>query len=110
MNILTWKRTGAVSRAGGSTAADRGERTQSSAYDAFISYSHALDGELARALESGLQGFAKPWYRMRALRVFRATTSLSDNLGRWSSIEAALASSAGLVLRASPGAARSGGS
>jgi hypothetical protein len=76
-------------------------------YDAFISYSHALDGALARALQRGVEQFAKPWYRPRALRVFRDTTSLSANPDLWSSIEAALASSAWLVLMASPEAARS---
>jgi hypothetical protein len=44
-----------------------------SGYDAFISYSHALDGALAPALQTGLERFAKPWYRPRALRVFRDT-------------------------------------
>ncbi len=78
-----------------------------SGYDAFISYSHALDGALARALQSGLEQFAKPWYRPRALRVFRDSTSLTANPGLWSSIEKALASSAWLVLMASPEAARS---
>ncbi len=78
-----------------------------SGYDAFISYSHTLDGALARALQTGLEQFAKPWYRPRALRVFRDTTSLSANPGLWSSIEKALAHSAWLVLMASPEAARS---
>jgi hypothetical protein len=73
----------------------------------FISYSHALDGALAPALQTGLEQFAKPWYQMRALRVFRDTTSLGANPGLWSSIETALASSAWLVLMASPEAARS---
>ncbi|MGH3524436.1 MAG: TIR domain-containing protein, partial [Mycobacterium sp.] len=78
-----------------------------SRYDAFISYSHALDGALAPALQTGLERFAKPWYRPRALRVFRDTTSLSANPGLWSSIEKALVSSTWLVLMASPDAARS---
>ncbi|MGQ0773267.1 MAG: toll/interleukin-1 receptor domain-containing protein [Pseudonocardiales bacterium] len=78
-----------------------------SRYDGFISYSRALDGDLAPALQTGLEQFAKPWYRPRALRVFRDATSLSANPGLWSSIEAALASSAWLVLMASPEAARS---
>lgn len=78
-----------------------------SGYDAFISYSHTLDGTLARALQTGLEQFAKPWYRPRALRVFRDTTNLAANPGLWSSIENALASSAWLVLMASPPAARS---
>ncbi|MCA1702337.1 MAG: TIR domain-containing protein, partial [Actinobacteria bacterium] len=76
-------------------------------YDAFISYSHALDGALAPALQRGLEQFAKPWYRPRALRVFRDNASLAANPGLWSSIEDALASSTWLVLMASPEAARS---
>ncbi|MGH3854920.1 MAG: hypothetical protein ACRDR6_15770 [Pseudonocardiaceae bacterium] len=78
-----------------------------SGYDAFISYSHALDGALAPALQTGLERFAKPWYRPRALRVFRDTTNLAANPGLWSSIETALVSSDWLVLMASPDAARS---
>ncbi|MGH7866456.1 MAG: TIR domain-containing protein, partial [Candidatus Dormibacteraceae bacterium] len=78
-----------------------------SGYDAFISYSHALDGVLAPTLQTGLERFAKPWYRSRALRVFRDTTSLSANPDLWASIEKALASSDWLVLMASPKAARS---
>ncbi|MGH3772004.1 MAG: toll/interleukin-1 receptor domain-containing protein [Pseudonocardiaceae bacterium] len=78
-----------------------------SGYDAFISYSHALDGAVAQALQTGLEQFAKPWYRPRALRVFRDTASLSANPNLWSSIEKALASSTWLVLMASPEAARS---
>jgi hypothetical protein len=37
-------------------------------YDAFISYSHAADLLVARAVEQGLQQLAKPWYQRRALR------------------------------------------
>ena len=77
------------------------------AYDAFISYSHAADGRLAPALQSGLQHLAKPWYRLRALRVFRDETSLSTNPQLWSSIEAALDESERFVLLASPDAAAS---
>ena len=62
------------------------------AYDAFISYSHAADGKLAPALESALEGFAKPWYRRRALNLFRDQTSLSATPGLWPAIEQRLAS------------------
>lgn len=78
-----------------------------SGYDVFLSYSHALDGALAPALQTGLERFAKPWYRPRALRIFRDTTNLAANPGLWSSIEEALAASSWLVLMASPTAARS---
>lgn len=76
-------------------------------YDAFISYSHAADGQLAPALQAGLQSLGKPWYRRRALRVFRDKTSLSASPELWPSIEHALATSRYFVLLASPEAARS---
>jgi WD40 repeat protein len=76
-------------------------------YDAFISYSHAADGRLAPALQSGLQRLAKPWYRVRALRVFRDESALSANPELWTSIQHALDESEWFVLLASPDAARS---
>jgi WD40 repeat protein len=77
------------------------------AYDAFISYSRAVDGGLAPALQSALQRFGKPWYRPRAKRVFRDDASLAANPGLWSSIEHALDGASWFVLLASPGAAQS---
>jgi WD40 repeat protein len=62
---------------------------------------------LASTLQRALQAFAKPWYRLRALSIFRDDASLSANPGLWSSIEAALDSSRFLVLLASENAARS---
>jgi WD40 repeat protein len=76
-------------------------------YDAFISYSHAADGKLAPALESALEGFAKPWYRLRALHLFRDQTSLSATPGLWPAIEEALQGSRYFLLLASPEAAQS---
>jgi WD40 repeat protein len=76
-------------------------------YSAFMSYSHATDARLAPALQRALHRFAKPWYRVRALRVFRDQTNLSASPGLWSSIEAALEQSQWLLLMASPEAARS---
>jgi MTH538 TIR-like domain (DUF1863) len=78
-----------------------------SGYDAFLSYGHALDGELAPTLQRELERFAKSWYKMRSLRVFRDDANLSASPGLWSSIEEALAVSEWLVLVASPKAARS---
>ena len=46
-------------------------------YDAFVSYSHAKDKPIAAALQSVVQTLGKPWYRRRALRVFRDDTSLA---------------------------------
>jgi hypothetical protein len=87
--------------------APRAKKPDMSAYDAFISYSRALDGRLAPALQTALHRFTKPWYRLRALRVFRDDASLSANPGLWPSIEQALASSRFFILLASPEAARS---
>ncbi|MEV6242103.1 TIR domain-containing protein [Lentzea sp. NPDC051838] len=76
-------------------------------YDAFISYSRALDGRLAPMLQRGVQRFAKPWNRLRASRVFLDDVSLSANPGLWTSIEQALGRSRWLILMASPEAAAS---
>jgi hypothetical protein len=77
-------------------------------YRAFISYSHAAeDGKLAPALQSALHRFAKPWYRLRALDVFRDETSLSVTPALWPSIEKALSESEYFILMASPKAAAS---
>jgi hypothetical protein len=76
-------------------------------FDAFISYSRALKGELAAALQRWLERFATPWYRPRSLRIFRDYTSLSAGEDLGGTIERALASSSWLILLASPEAARS---
>jgi WD40 repeat protein len=78
-----------------------------SEFDAFVSYGHVDDGGVARQLQSGVERFAKPWYRARALRLFLDSNNLSANPGLWSSIETALASSSWFVLVTSPGAAGS---
>ena len=76
-------------------------------YTAFLSYSHAADGRLAPAIQSGWHKFARPWYRLRALLIFRDKTSLSASPALWPSIERALESSEWLLLLASPEAAAS---
>lgn len=76
-------------------------------YDAFISYSHAKDRAIAAALQSTVQKLGKPWYRRRALRLFRDDTSLSATPQLWPSIEQALSRSRFLILLASPEAAAS---
>jgi tetratricopeptide (TPR) repeat protein len=77
------------------------------AYDAFLSYNHAKDKPIAAALQSAVQRLGKPWYRRRALRVFRDDTSLSATPSLWPSIEQALRQSRFLILLASPEAATS---
>ena len=76
-------------------------------YDGFISYSHAADDLLAPRLQAGLQRFAKPWWKRRALRIFRDESSLSANPHLWSSITDALDGSSWFVLLLSPEAADS---
>jgi hypothetical protein len=76
-------------------------------YKVFISYSHATDDKLAPALQSALHHFAKRWYQLRAIHVFRDTTNLSIDPSLWSSIEKALGDSEYFLLLASPQAAHS---
>jgi hypothetical protein len=76
-------------------------------YDAFISYSHAKDKPIASALQSAVQKVGKPWYRRRALRLFRDDTSLSATPSLWPSIEKALGETRYFLLLASPEAAAS---
>ena len=51
---------------------------------------------------SALHLFAKPWYRLRALRIFRDKTSLSANPALWPAIESALRESEWFLFMASP--------
>jgi WD40 repeat protein len=76
-------------------------------FDAFISYSHAADGQLAPALQRAIERLARPWYRSRALRVFRDESALSANPHLWLSIQTALNESEWFVLLASPDAVAS---
>jgi WD40 repeat protein len=76
-------------------------------YAAFMSYSHALDGQLAPALQTSLEHFGRVWYRRRALRIFRDTTNLGATPHLWGSIEEALGWSEWFILLASPESARS---
>jgi hypothetical protein len=79
----------------------------SNVYRAFLSYSHQADAALGRSIQRGLHRFAKPFYRMRALRIFRDQTDLSVTPSLWPSIEHALAESDYLLLMASATAAQS---
>src|SRR5436305_11969393 len=62
---------------------------------------------IAAALQSAVQKLGKPWYRRRALRVFRDDTSLSATPHLWPTIEQALSQSRYLILLTSPEAAAS---
>jgi TIR domain len=91
--------------AGEDTGAAEARRAKE--YDAFVSYSHAADGELAPAIQQGLQRFAKAWNQRRALDVFRDETGLAVNPDLWGSICTAMDGAKWFVLLCSPGAAKS---
>jgi hypothetical protein len=76
-------------------------------YKAFISYSHSSDGNRAPRLQHALHHIAKPWYRVRTMRVFRDDTNLSVSPALWSDIEVALRQSEFFLLMASPKSAKS---
>ena len=76
-------------------------------YDAFMSYSHSTDAELAPVLQRLIRRVGRPWYRRSSLRVFRDSTSLTMTAGMWDSITSAMRASRFFVLMASPAAAKS---
>jgi hypothetical protein len=78
-------------------------------YDAFISYSHSDCGDIAPAIQKGIQTIGRPWYKLsRNLNVFRDELNLKASPHLWSSIEDALKTSDYFILFASPVAASSG--
>jgi WD40 repeat protein len=76
-------------------------------HDAFISYNHKADFEMARVLERGLQRLARPWNRVRAMSVFRDESDLSALPHMWPSIQEHLDESRFLVILACPESAAS---
>ena len=76
-------------------------------YNAFISYCHANDMQLAAAVQSGLHRLTKPFYRRRALSVFRDKTGLAASAALWGAIQSALEGAEYFILLASPISAQS---
>jgi hypothetical protein len=76
-------------------------------YNAFISYSHHQDSHLAPSLEKGLEQFAKPTFKRRALNIFRDSNDLSASPDLWGKIEEGLENSDYFIFLASPAAAQS---
>lgn len=76
-------------------------------YDGFLSYSHAADDKLAPAVQSALHSFARPWYRLRSVWIFRDKTGMGATPSVWGTIEKALADSGYFLLMASPDSAAS---
>ena len=75
--------------------------------EAFISYARTESVALAVALQTAIERFAKPWYRVRAVRVFRDDTNMAANPDLRGTIETALSRASWFILLASPQAARS---
>jgi len=63
--------------------------------------------DLSASLQRGLEKAGKPWYKMRAMRIFRDKSSLAVTPALWREIEKALSVSAWFVLMASLDAAAS---
>jgi WD40 repeat protein len=79
-------------------------------YEAFISYSHTADNNLAAALQRTLNRIARPPYKWREWwppRVFRDQTNLAAAADLGGVIRSALMGSSSFVLLASPPAAES---
>lgn len=76
-------------------------------YDAFISYAHASDSKLAASIQHTLMQIARPWYRRRALAVFRDATSLAAATDLTAAIRMALSGSGSFIYLGSPAAAKS---
>jgi hypothetical protein len=74
-------------------------------YKAFITYRQITDKIFAEAVQYGLQKFAKPWNRLRAMRIFRDISSLGATDDLPDNIRNALNNSEFLIVMASPGAA-----
>jgi WD40 repeat protein len=76
-------------------------------FGAFISYARVASSALALDLQNGMERFAKPWNKLRAVRIFRDDASMSANTALWSTIQRALERSEWFVLLATPQAAAS---
>lgn len=78
-----------------------------SKYKAFISYTHHSEMPLAVVLDKALTRFAKPWNRLRAMRLYRDVESQALTPDLLSAVEGAMENSEFLILLASPAAAAS---
>src|SRR5215813_12122530 len=78
-------------------------------YDAFLSYSWKSDSNVAPAIQSLLQKFLCPWYRVRARTIFRDLSCLPAGSSLESELRDRLDRSTNLIVLASPEAAASAG-
>jgi WD40 repeat protein len=75
-------------------------------YEAFLSYSHAADGQLAPKLEQSLKRFGR-WFWQSSMPVFRDETTLALTPHLWPVIKNKIDESGSFILLASPDAAKS---
>jgi len=78
-------------------------------YDAFLSYSWKSDSEIAPVIQSVLQKFLCPWYKLRARTVFRDLSCLPAGSSLKNELFDRLDRSAHLIVLASPEAPLSDG-
>ena len=78
-------------------------------YDAFLSYSWKSDRKVAPVIQSILQRFLCPWYKMRAKTIFRDLSSLPAGSSLETELRDRLDQSTHLIVLASPEAAQSHG-
>jgi hypothetical protein len=78
-------------------------------YDAFLSYSWEADGKVAPVIQSLIQGFLRPWYKLRAKTVFRDLSCLPAGSSLKAELFERLDRSKHLIVLASPKAAVSRG-
>ena len=72
-----------------------------------MSYSHTADRSFAPQLQHELETLAKPWYRRRAIQLFRDESDLAVNPDLWDRIVEAMDQSEHLLLLGSPDSAAS---
>lgn len=82
-------------------------KMQQHSYDAFISYSHKADSELAKVLQVRLERWARPWFATRTAKLFRDQVSLTATPHLWTTIAESLDNSGYLILLASTDSAKS---
>jgi WD40 repeat protein len=78
-------------------------------YDAFLSYSWKSDSKIAPVIQSAIQRFLCPWYKLRAKTVFRDLSCLPAGSSLKGELCERLDRSTHLIVLASPEAAASNG-
>lgn len=82
---------------------------QATSFDAFLSYSWKGESAIAPAIQSIIQSFLRPWYKPRALNIFRDLSSLAAGSSLQDALRKKLDQSQHLIVLASSSAATSDG-